>query len=519
MNPGTESRNLSRCYMSSQTFIVGDLVAANPVFVFGKPTRQERGCSAGTWPPFYFIIACGVVAVAAITFLAFRLHLNLTTAALLNLTVIVFTARQNGFLAASIVSAVAVITQLYFLVPPVLTFAVADPENWVALAVFEYCALTISRLSAVAANHARVADRRRRETEGLYEISRMILLMDRRREPGLQLAVLIRVVFDCESVGLFDAESTRFDAAGKTEPGFEKRTRDAYIQDRSSFDEFDNTAFSVTRMGVRPVGALALRDGGINRSAANALAALVAVALERWYSFEKENRAEEARQSERLRTAVLDALAHDVKTPLTAIRAASSGLLEAGGMTPGQTELVSLIDKEADRLHGTTSGLLKMARLDDAALRPKLLCIRVDLLVRQAVALLECRLSGRQIETRVKEDLAIEGDEQLLVTLLIQLIDNAVKYSAASSEIAISAEVSGNEVVVSVHNFGPSIPPADLEKVFQRFYRAGGTAGQVSGTGLGLSIARKIAVAHRGRLWAASNAGMGTTFFLALPLN
>jgi two-component system, OmpR family, sensor histidine kinase KdpD len=463
-------------------------------------------------------VAWGTAAVVVITLAAFRFHLNLTTAALLHLIVVVLIARQSGFWEASGISVIAVVCQLYFLVPPVFTFVVADPQNWIALAAFEYCALVVSSLSGQATRQTLVAMRRREETEGLYEISRLILLMDRGQAPGLQIAAMIQRVFHCESAGVFDAESTSFAVAGLADPGLEKRTKDTYIGARDRFDDSDHTWFCVLRMGVRPVGALALRGRDIGEPLARAIASLVAVALERSHSFEKESRAEAARQGEQLRTAVLDALAHDVKTPLTAIRAASSGLLEVGAMPPGQTELVTLIDNEAGRLDEITNRLLGMARLDEREVRLKPRSLRLDLLIRRAVAAFETRAPGRLIRASgLADHMIVAGDDQMLGMGLAQLIDNAVKYSVPNSAIAICAERSDSEIMVSVNNLGAVIPPADLERIFERFFRAAGTSQRVPGTGLGLSITRKIAAAHGGRVWATSNAGEGTTFFLALP--
>jgi two-component system sensor histidine kinase KdpD len=463
-------------------------------------------------------VVYGAIAVALITLTAFKLHLNLTTAALLHLIVVVLIARRSGFWPASGISLIAVISQLYFLIPPVLTFSVSDPQNWIALAAFEYCALTVSSLSGQATRQTQAALRSREETEGLYQISRLVLLMDRAQEPGFQLTELIKRVFVCENAGLFDADSTRFSVAGQAGPDLEKRTKDAYIANRDRYDVGDRTWFCVLRMGVRPVGALALRGGWIGEPVARALASLVAVALERFRSLEKENRAEAARSSEQLRTAVLDALAHDVKTPLTAIRAASSGLLEVGALPPAQNELITLIDNQAQRLDEITTRLLGMARLDEKEVHLKRRMLRLDLLVRNTVAGLEGRAHRHAIRTSgLADNIVVSGDEELLQMGLAQLIDNAIKYSAPDSEISIRVERSGADIVLSVNNRGAAIPPSDLERIFERFYRAPGTSHRVPGTGLGLSITRKIAAAHSGRVWATSSAESGTTFFLVLP--
>jgi len=470
------------------------------------------------WPAPVAAFAGGAVAVGLITLFAFRLHLNLATPAFLQLIVVVLLARHSGFRVASAVSVLSVALQTYFLVPPFLSFIVADSHNMIALATFSYCALTVSRLSSAATHQARVAESRRRDTEGLYEISRLVLLMDRRIEPGPQIVSMIPRVFDCESVVIFDSASTTLAAAGKAETDFEERARAAYVTDRDEFDPTQHAWFRVLRVNHRPVGALALRGGEVSDAVANALASLVAVAMERARSFESESRAEAARQSEQLRTAVLDALAHDVKTPLTAIRAASSGLIEAHVLDPLHEELVALIDSESARLDEITNRLLRLARLDARDVRVKRGRLPLEQLLDQTVTPARERAPDRIIRTRCSQsDLAVLGDEQLLSMALSQLIDNALKYSQPDSGMTIAAERKGAEALISVHNFGIPIPEADLERIFERFYRAR-DAHRVSGTGLGLSITRKIALAHGGRVWASSDEQRGTTFYLSLPL-
>jgi two-component system sensor histidine kinase KdpD len=481
-----------------------------------KPVRPAL--PAFTWPAPVASFAGGAAAISLITVIAYRLHLNLATAAFLHLIVVVLLARHSGFWAASSVSIVAVVSQTYFLVPPYLSFVVADSHNLIALATFGYCALTVSRLSSTATRQTQVAENRRRDTEGLYEISRLVLLMDRRLEPGPQIAAMIPRVFDCETVAIFDSASAAVAWAGRFHAGLEGRTRDAYLKDNDEYDAEQRTWVRVLRVDNRPVGALALRGGEMGTAVANALASLVAVAMERQRSFEKESRVEAARQSEQLRTAVLDALAHDVKTPLTAIRAASSGLIEAHVLDPLHEELVALIDNESSRLEEITNRLLRLARLDARDVRVKRGRLAVERLLDQTVAPARERAPDRIIRSRcATEGLAVLGDEQLLSMALSQLIDNALKYSKPDSGMTIAAERKGTEAVISVHNFGIPIPEADLDRIFERFYRSR-DAHRVSGTGLGLSITRKIALAHGGRVWASSDEARGTTFYLSLPL-
>jgi two-component system sensor histidine kinase KdpD len=245
---------------------------------------------------------------------------------------------------------------------------------------------------------------------------------------------------------------------------------------------------------------------------------LSAIALERARSFENESRAEAARQSEQLRTAVLDALAHAFKTPLTAILTASSGLLVAGRLSPDDAELATLIDEQAEHLNHLTSELLQMARIDAADVGLRRERISVLTLIEDALARHREQLDGRRVSVpESASSLEIYGDREILTTALEQVIDNASRYSTPGSPISVSAEENLGETIIAVHNEGPPIRPADRERIFDRFFRAEESRHRAPGTGLGLSITKKAVEAHGGRTWVVSNEDSGTTFFFALP--
>ena len=215
---------------------------------------------------------------------------------------------------------------------------------------------------------------------------------------------------------------------------------------------------------------------------------------------------------------MLDALAHSVKTPLTAIRTASSGLLEAGRLSGDDEELAALIDEQAGHLNRLTTELLQMARIDAAEVRVRRERVVVLTLVEDVLARYREQLQGRHLGLPDSaSDLEVYGDRKILAAALEQFIDNASKYSTPGSPISVAAEENLGEIVISVHNEGPPVPAAERERIFERFYRAEGSGHRAPGTGLGLSIAKKAAEAHGGRTWVVSEEGTGTTFFLALP--
>ena len=468
--------------------------------------RVLRGCLAG------------LAAVALLTFFAFRLNLNLSTSGSLYFLIVVMVAVVWGFWEASVTSLIAVNCLNYFFVPPVLTWRVSDPQNWVALATFEITALTVSRLSARAQGQARAEARQRAEVEKLYELSRRILFLDRRLTIGPQVVSLIQEIFRTESVALFDAALARLDATGSGADDLEQLARSAYFQDSTLEGADMHTWAHVLRLGSRPVGTIAIRGPELCRLTTESIASLVAIALERARSFEKESRAEAGRQTEQLRTAVLDALAHAFKTPLTAIRTASSGLLEAGRLSTDDAELAALIDEQAQHLNRLTSELLQMAKIDAAEVRLRRERVSVLTLIEDVLARFSEQLHGRRLEVSDSaSDLEVYGDRKVLLTALEQFVDNASRYSTPGSPIAITAEENLGEIIIAIHNEGPPIRPADRERIFERFYRAEETRHRAPGTGLGLSIAKKAAEAHGGRTWVVSETATGTTFYFALP--
>jgi two-component system sensor histidine kinase KdpD len=462
--------------------------------------------------------AAGPAAVALVTLIAYRLHLDLSASGSLYFLIVVMVSIAWGFWEASFTSLIAVNCLNYFFVPPVLSFRVGAGEYWVALCTFEIAALTVSRLSARAQAQARAEAAQRAQVEKLYELSRRILLLDRRQAAGPQIVSLIQEIFRAESLALFDAKVARLDATGPGAKALEELARSSYFKDSILNDAAAHASAYVLRLGSRPVGALALCGPDLDRLTASAVASLAAVALERARSFENESRAEAGRQTEQLRTAVLDGLAHAFKTPLTVILTASSGILDGGRLSADDAELATLIDEQAGHLNRLTTGLLQMARIDAAEVRLRRECVGVLPLIEDVLERRREQLHGRRVEISDSvAQLEVQGDRGMLATAIEQFIDNAARYSTPGSAISVSAEETLGEVIIAVHNEGPPIRPADRERIFERFYRAEESRHRASGTGLGLSIVKKTAEAHGGRTWVVSEERTGTTFYLALP--
>jgi two-component system sensor histidine kinase KdpD len=273
----------------------------------------------------------------------------------------------------------------------------------------------------------------------------------------------------------------------------------------------------VVRLGTVPVGALVVR-GDTSPLTNNAIASLIAITFDRYRAFANESRIETERRTEQLRATVLDSLAHAYKTPLTAIRAASTGLGEMGKLSAAQAELVALIDEQTSLLNDLTTRLLTTARLDVGEVKIQATPVGVAALIEEVVASLRDRLASMKVVIDIKDDnLVVCCDRQLMVMLLTQYIDNACKYSIYGTAITIRAVHSNAEVIFSVHSFGPVIPMADRERIFNRYYRSSTHSNRTAGTGIGLSVAKRVAVIHGGYVWVTSEEVEGTTFFAAIP--
>lgn len=461
----------------------------------------------------------GCWVIALLTFSGYELHFNPAPVGFLFLLVVVCESILCGFWQASIVSVVACACLDYFFYPPLLTFNITDPQNWVALGAFEISALLVSRLSSREQMKSREAQMQRMAMEQLYELSRSTLLINMHQSPGPQLTRLIQQIFSAEAVAVFDADSGSSDLAGAWSKDEQDVAKECYLNQADDEDKSTRTSRRILRAGAGSIGALAIR-GQLGPLVINALASLTAIAHDRSVSFQKENQIETARERERLRTAVLDSLAHAVKTPLTAIQAANAGLREVGSLNKQQMELVSLVDNESNKLSLLSTRLLQTAKLEAEEMSVGKDEIVVEDLVTAALKEQSKRMAGHTMEVAVPDHrLTIRGDRDLLSMALLQYLDNAAKYSFAGTAIKVAAWESHSEVLISVHNFGPPIPIFDRERIFERFYRSEGTMHRAPGTGIGLSTVKMAADAHCGHVWVISNAAEGTTFFLSLPQN
>ena len=455
---------------------------------------------------FCFLLGGGVAGGS------FLLHLNLSTAGSLELLAILLIALRWGFGMATIVSLTAVAGLNYLFTAPLFEFTVSDPENWISLATFEGTALLVSGLSSKVRLHAAQVELQRARAEKLYLLSRAVLLIDSRRAIGEQLAGLIRELIGVKEVELW----VLHEGASLPEQVEVGSARATYTAGLDSDDE--ETSRRVLRLGITSVGAMVMRGWEMDGSLADAVASLAAVALERGRALQKENRAEAERNTERLRTGVLDGLAHGFKTPLTAIQTASSGLLAIGGLSATQAELVSIVDEEATKLGRMTTRLLQTAALDAREVRLQRSFAAVGALVSGVIAEMDETARARVVVWIDAGVESVQVDAEMIVLALLQLLDNAAKYSEVGTEIEVRVWQSERETMLEVTNRGAAIRGEERDRIFERFYRGVDAVRGPTGTGIGLSVVKKAVEAHGGDVRVECDDGR-TRFVLRLPRN
>jgi two-component system sensor histidine kinase KdpD len=224
-------------------------------------------------------------------------------------------------------------------------------------------------------------------------------------------------------------------------------------------------------------------------------------------------------QSEEFKGTLLDALAHELKTPLTSLKAALSALTDPAASSANHRELLTVAEEETDRLHRLVSEVLQMARLEAGKSRLNRTACPVAELIREVVADAKYLLSGREVQLRVEPDLPpANADVELIQTVLRCLLDNAAKYSAPGRPIWVAAALLDEHIRISVIDQGPGLREQELSLVFEKYYRGATTRDSVPGIGMGLAVARDIVAAHGGRMWAESSPGQGSRFSFTLPV-
>lgn len=481
-------------------------------------------CQREVMPPLLRLVLRSTVSIAGVIAITIAgrwlVQVNPTTVAFGYLLLVLLLASTWGFIESACASIVGTLAFNFFFLPPLGTLTIVDPANWVALFSFLTTALVASRLSTKAKQRAQDAIERQQDVERLYTFSRAILLIDDREPFPKQLASKLAEIFGLSAVVLFDRHSGDFFRAGPSDfEGLDEQLRQTALHGTAFSDPEMRRTITAIRLGTEPIGSLALQGDPMPDAVMQGIANLVAIGLERARAQDLAHQVEAARQSEQLRTTLIDAMAHEFKTPLTSIRAATTSLLAAPEQ-PSETrsELVRIADEEAEHLHHLIDDAIEMARLDRTHIEIQLEPSNLPQLVRELVDSMQKEIDNRPVHISVDcACRAILLDQRLIRLALRQLVTNALKYSHPGTPLCVGIRETDGMMIVDVTDHGPGIPESEQARIFDRFWRSPSVRNQMPGSGLGLSIAHGIARAHNGTLTVTSRAGE-TTFRLSLPV-
>jgi two-component system sensor histidine kinase KdpD len=466
-------------------------------------------------------IAIALAIVAGITSFYFRLaHVNSATVALTLLLAILIVSTVWGIAVSIVMSLAAVLAFNYFFLPPMGTLTIADPQNWVALFMFLVTAVIGSHLSSRARRRAEEADQRRREIERLYDFSQKLLSAGNAIELLNAIPRQIVDAFEVGAAALFLSDKQKTYRSGLDLPQLDAETLKAVAaREEMRVDPARSLCFVPVRLGVRVIGSLGISGRTLSRPSLEALGTLMAIAIERARAIEQLSKTEAAREGERLKSALLDSITHDFRTPLTSIKAAVTSLLADGGDDPGQRrELLTVVDEEANRLNTLVGEASEMARLEGGEFELDLKPHPIGAIISAALDQTRSVLGSRPVEVSVPENLPfVRADLGRVQNAMAQLLVNAHSYSPPDQPISITAEESGEFVLTSVADRGPGIEDLELGLIFDKFYRGKDQRYRVQGTGMGLPIAKAIIEAHGGTIGVVSQLGHGSVFTFSLP--
>ncbi len=473
--------------------------------------------------------ACGLGVVALSTAVAHLMfpHFDLANLIMVYLLGVVVVASRWGR-GPSLLAAIASVAAFDFLfVPPYVTFAVSNKEHLVTFAVMGVVALVISTLTVRIREQAKVARQREWRTSALYSLSRelagtrsidgMISAVRRHVEElfGGETAILLA---DDDGKLVLRGGGARFLADDPTEIEVARR-----VHERS--EPAHGTALYLPLVGGRgPVGVLAVElVGPLGAEARQLLETFVnqtALALERALLARDAHRQRLAAEGEKLRNTLLAAVSHDLRTPLASISGAASSLVaSAERLDPAvRSELALTIHEEAERMNQLVANLLEMARLQARAPTLRREWQPLEEVLGAALHQLDRHIGGRDVVLHVPDDLPlVEIDDVLMERVLVNLLENALRYSATGAPIELAASTTTGAVTVEILDRGPGLAPGEETRIFDEFVR-GTAAGARDGVGLGLALARAIVEAHGGRIWAENRPDGGTAFRFTVPV-
>jgi len=460
--------------------------------------------------------------VCAIVLVYFRwIHVNPTTVGFTLLLAILVVSAAWGLRYAILMAFLSAAAYNYFFFPPIMRFTIADLQNWVALFTFLTTAVIASQLSERARREAVESNQRRHEVERLYAFSQQLLVAENVFELLNMIPRYIVDTFGVSGAAVFlEAKNETYYLDPDSQSKFPtEQLRGINERGEPVLDREHGVCFMPLRMGVRSVGSIGLANCDLSRESLEAVGSLTAIAIERASAVEKLTRAEAARESDRLRSVLLDSVTHEFRTPLTAIKASAETLLSGVELdSPQSKDLLAVINEECDRLNRLIGEAAEVAQLDAHQLELHFALHQIAEAIEAALVKLQPALQRHTVQTKIAEHLPpVRIDAERITEVLVHLLDNAAKYSPPDSVIQITAELRHNEVVTSVADHGPGIDQLEQEMVFEKFFRGRHQRASIQGTGMGLAIAKAIVELHGGTIGVTSQLGRGSVFYFSLP--
>jgi two-component system sensor histidine kinase KdpD len=467
--------------------------------------------------------AAGVCLVLLITAIYRHAELaNETTVGFTFLLAILIASAAAGLRTSILMSVAATLAYDYFFLPPVGTLNITDYRDWVALSAFLVTSVVGSGLSAWARRKTEEAHCRRREAEQLYDLSQNLLSAG--SPDGLCSSIPEDIVdaFGAGAAALLLADGeTVFHSPGASHQIGTGDLKASLDRREVLIEAGKGLCFVPLRLGINVMGSIGIAGTALSITTLEALGSLVTIAIERARAVEQVGKIEALRKSERLRSALRDAIAHEFRTPLTSMKISVTGMLSDLDFDREQCrDLLAVIDQGCDRIDRLVGEVSELSGLESGEIEFDFKPHSIAELIEAALADCKSALGTRPVEhEKAKEGVAIRADLFWATKVLVHLISNANLYSSPGEPITLRTETKNGFVFFSVADRGPGIDQTEADRIFEKFYRGKQHRYSIQGTGMGLSIAKAIVEAHSGTIGITSKPGEGSVFHFSLPID
>ncbi len=447
--------------------------------------------------------------------------MNPTTVALTLLLFVLLVAARLSLRYAVAISLAATACYNFYFLPPLGTFTISDPQNWLALFAFLATSVVGSRLSQKAREEADQARIRQRELEVLFALSRELLQTENVAELVNVMPRLINSAARAQSSILYLLDGDRLYQSGET---LIYEVEIPHLRQLAlglpAPETLPGGQVNVPlRAGVRPRGLLRLTGLQLSTDTLQAIGGLASIALDRAQALEEVARSEANKESERLRTLILDSITHELRTPLTSIKGATGTLLAMDNLNADdRRELLTIIEEEADRLNKLVGQAIEMAQIESQEVHMTFAPVDLKEVVAEAQESCSWVAASHPLTVTIPDLPWVLADKVMIAKVLCNLLENAANYSEPYSPIFVSAEQKDGYVLASVADRGAGIDPAEQGLIFERLYRSRTHSQQKGGTGMGLAISRAIIESHEGTLTVTSQLDHGSVFSFSLPI-